>query len=521
MSYIKRACTSLLRGSGKALILIGLTLLLSTFVIGAIIIHQAIHQTALRMQQGMPTAVTARIESELFVDFPVDQEFPEFELITLEIANQIATLPYVSHFDYSRATSPNSTLMTYVPEIDNANIDTTGSYTNFFWLNGVSRPEVIFIEDGLFDLIDGRVFTEDEMNHSLEDHSPTPILIPNVIAELNDLAIGSSFNLYMPHFMLPDGADVPESGLVIDPDEIHNHPYNNWIPSPYEFQVIGIMDVDYNIATHLENLEMQRVIYNTVFIPNWKVELMIRNQHETGYVWEEVFSQERAHTIEAMLMPTIFWVLEDPSELEYFIEAALPLLPEYYTIDAWTQIFDPMESTLGNLRGLANQILWFGVGASLILLTLLISLYLRDRHHEMGIYLALGEKKSKIVRQILLEVLVVSLIGMSLAIFTGNILSDQVSQYLLRQELTQDTVWQTGSTFIGEWQQFSQLEFFGFGRELTLDELLEFFEIGINTQAIAIFYAVGTLTVVLATIVPVRNVLKLDVKEVLMQANIG
>ena len=61
-------------------------------------------------------------------------------------------------------------------------------------------------------------------------------------------------------------------------------------------------------------------------------------------------------------------------------------------------------------------------------------MYLRQK--EMGIYLALGEKKSKIIGQLLLESLVVCIVGASLAILTSMVFSNMLADSALQAMLT-------------------------------------------------------------------------------------
>ncbi|MCL1990907.1 MAG: ABC transporter permease [Defluviitaleaceae bacterium] len=522
MNFIQRARASVIRNPGKGAILLGLILLLASLIAGAIIIRQAINHTILQAQRSVLPIVTTSRDLELLWLF---DEQPVLELITEDIVEKIGELPYVNHFDYSLLVDPLTRLDVYVPELKNGDTDgidgnLDGEY-NFFWLSGVSHPEVIHIEEGLFELIEGRVFTAAEMNPPSDRSVPTPILMPRVIAQLNGLSIGSVFNLYYEHFMLPEDAVVPEGGFFIDSSEVWDHPYSNWESVSYEFEIIGLLDLDYHLAINEENFHMQFVVFNTVFAPNWKLDEMIREQFEARIEWQNIFNLEGGRTLEEMLTPTVFWVLEDSLYLEDFIVEAEPLLPDFYKIDAWTQVFTPLHGAMENMQSLADQILWFGVGAILIVLSLLILLYFRDRRHEMGIYLALGEKKIKIIFQLLAEVMTVSLVSLTVAIFIGNIVSSHVSQGMLRQGLIQESIWTTGSTSVGEWQQFSSLEFRGMGREVTLDELIEIFEVSLERETIVIFYAVGLVTIILSTLFPISYVLKLNAKEILMQGKIG
>jgi len=338
---------------------------------------------------------------------------------------------------------------------------------------------------------------------------------------MNGISLGETINLYQQTFVPPLYAEIPEEGLVVDEYELWEHPYNIQVNIPNQFVVIGLLDIDYHRATHMENIEMQRVVWNTFLVPNWKVESIILTFYENNEEWRNTFNIESRIALSEFLQPTVFWVLSDSIYMEQFIEAAEPILPDFYRIDTWRHVFNPLEGAMETMHWIARQVLLFAIAATLIILSLLITLYLRDRKQEIGIYLALGEKKEKIFFQIAMEVVFTSLISMTIAIFLGNITSSHFSERLLRQELAQEGIWTTGSTSIGEWEVFSELEFMGMGREMTISELAELFEISLNGQSVVIFYGIGFITILFSIIIPVTYALKLNLKRTLMQAKIG
>ena len=157
--------------------------------------------------------------------------------------------------------------------------------------------------------------------------------------------------------------------------------------------------------------------------------------------------------------------------------------------------------------------LWMGAGAMVIVLTLLILLYLRERKHELGIYMALGERKIKVVCQIVLEVFLVSVIGLILALVIANIVAQNISGSMLEAELLA-----IPARCWSYWP--SMLEMIGFGQELTADEMLEHFKVSLDVRTIFLFFVVSIGAVIASTIVPVVYILELNPKDILMKARI-
>jgi len=134
----------------------------------------------------------------------------------------------------------------------------------------------------------------------------------------------------------------------------------------------------------------------------------------------------------------------------------------------------------------------------------------------MGVYLALGERKGRIVSQILMEVVVTSFIGITLAVFAGHFISDAISGNMLRNALIEDAANQNddwGWGVMREWTVFDEI---GIPTTMSIDEMVDAFEVTLGFETIGLFYAIGLGAVVLSTLVPVMYVVTLNPKKVLM-----
>lgn len=532
MNITERAVINIRRNIGKTATLLGLVFLLGTVVASAIIINQTVYRTVDHLRRSVPTIITLGIDDDASV------EQMTLKPIKSELILEIGELPYVQDFDYSIGGHMFSSLHSHHPEdiigVEGAEIQFGRDEINsFFWLTGVSNTEIIHIEYGLFELVDGRTFTELELlSYDLSD--PIPIIISNEVAQINDLSVGTILNLYSERFSLPKDADVPEGGFTdLDDDEIVWHPYNRSGLESYEFVVIGIVDIDLQAASNIQHLQMQQVIYNVFFIPNQSAEMIRKNMFESQLEWLAVFNPGEELTLEEWMGDVnAFWILDDPLYMDSFKEEAMSILPDYVIFEDFVHIFDPLHQAMIPISQITNQILWFVSLAMVVVLGLLITLYLHDRRHELGIYLALGEKKFKIILQILLELMSVALVGFSLAILVGNLIAPQVSQRFLVHELTQgfstsESSWmphpETGTLIRvhPENELPSNIEFSGMSRELTVDEITNLFVVSLDRSIIVVFYAIGIITVIISSIVPTIYVLKLNPKELLMQSKLG
>jgi putative ABC transport system permease protein len=390
-----------------------------------------------------------------------------------------------------------------------------------FHVNGVSRPEIIYIEHGLYELVEGRLFTNEEINPYVIP-SIAPILVSREFAQSNDLSIGSYMELKsMPIFVLPEDANVPEGGFTDMEwgEELWNHPYNQAQEVIYEFEIVGIFDVTRILRGNIEELMDHQNMVNLFFTPNWRVYEAISDEANSWQLWADVFNmhdwneglvsilQAQADSITAL------WLLHDWEDVATFMEAANQILPPSLEVDeGLMDTFRPMIEATNSLNTIVSRVLWLASGAMVMVLTLLILLYLRERRHEIGIYLALGEKKVKIMLQLLLEIVIVSTLGLIMAFLVANMLSEQLSLSILQTELASN---ERSDDHIPV-----MLERLGFGQALAPDEMLAFFEVSLDMEAVILFFLGGLGTVTLSTVVPVVYIMEINPKEILMQAKV-
>ena len=140
--------------------------------------------------------------------------------------------------------------------------------------------------------------------------------------------------------------------------------------------------------------------------------------------------------------------------------------------------------------------------SSVILLSLIIQVFVNERKHEIGIFLSLGESKKNVITQIILEVLIVGLLGLSVSVFSGHLLSKSFSNDLLEKQIVQlDELYGDKDTT---------------SYEIEKEELLNTYSVNITLEYILCVYAGGTLIIVLSSIYPTRSILKMKPKKILL-----
>jgi len=518
MNFLKRAVTSILRRPGKSVILLLLVFILGTVIMGAISAKGAIANTDANLRRRMLLIVS--------IDFDwVDFDAASADLATrprLNSANihSIGALDYVEFYDFMlRLQLRSSELELFSPNgmefIGGTRVIRMEGEPMWFNLRGTSSTNMVQFDQDIMTLVQGNQFSESDMVAS-GDRSVA--IVSQEFATTNDLSIGSVIELsYFALFPHEDGG-WGWRGADTWADE------NIYAQLGMEFEIIGLFEIaenpDHNPALGPDWERVDRL--NDIFVPNWTLEDIRRRIHNAEItVWDALdyeapeWVQNRVIDDEYIPIQTLpMFIINDPANIESFREMAQDLLPEFHYFEVLTSTFDDIVSSMETIQGIADWVLWASIGATLLILSLLITLFLFDRRYEMGVYLALGEKKGKIISQILMEVVLTSLIGITLAVFAGHFISSTVSRSMLENELRAE---QSDDVWVGGWPQSSVFDDIGIPRrDMSIDEMMEAFEVSLNANTILLFYGIGFGAVVLSTVVPVIYIVKLKPKKVLM-----
>jgi len=514
MNYFKRAFTSIKRNLGKTCLLFLIVLILCSVISGTISANQAAENTERNLINSMLTI--ARVDLDWWT---LHEEWPDFwddpnaiRQITPEMINSIGALPYVETYDlFVEAHSLRSTdLERYEPEwpdgFGGGGMWVDGEeFGASFNVRGGNNPNIFDMEQGLIELVAGRTFTEAEM---LNDSNVA--LVSQAFAELNQLTIGSTMHFDLIVF-------EPQDGMMWDPD--HFTEENIFARQSYELDIIGIFAPLTELDTgdpwtdrdHIERIS------NRIYVPNNFAEAAL-NFWAEAYV--ESLSDEwlMNHDGTLMTVDDFIWIdhffsLYTAGDFPAFREAVAEIVPpQFQVIDAGGNT-SGIEAALGSMRSLTQTILWLAIGASLLILTLLITLFLRDRKREVGIYLALGERKRKLVAQFVAEIIVVAFVSIVVALFAGNILSATLSENMLISDLTAEE--NGGRDNMNVWDDNPFL-WQGYVNVVDTDEIIASYDVSLTPMVILLFFAIGLGTTLVATVIPMIYVVRLNPKKIMM-----
>ncbi|MCL2537290.1 MAG: ABC transporter permease [Coriobacteriia bacterium] len=505
MGVVKRVFSSIARNRGKSILVFLIVFVLGCVISGALAVSQAVHNTDAKIRASFPALASVEIDNHALNEYvnATGGEWPEdMAELCYEVLHEIAALPHVESYELSVGGSLLSTTVEhYVPEGNQGDMHVMGDY-NSFVLTGIHSATPLDISEGVIEMVQGRMFSEVELTNL----SAVAIVSEN-FARVNGLGVGSTLSL---ESVVWDTRTVRDTGFddsFFTEDNIHEQRL-------HDLEVVGIY-VPLIESTRADQwsgdwLRFERE--NRIYVPN--------NYAREVSIWQaeremQLFPDEEWYRDKEP--DDLVWVqnvfrLHDIGDMSAFRAAVEEMTPRFYTaLDAGSESLD-FRSSLESLRSLSNIILAIAVTASVLILSLLITLILRERKREIGIYLALGEKKTRVIFQMMAEVSAIALIAVSLALIVGSALSANVSESMLRNELiTAHAELAQRGTSVG-----GVLDRMGVMAHASLDQVMDAYRVSLDTTTIMLFYAVTFATILAATVLPMMYVVKLNPKKIMM-----
>jgi len=514
MSYVKRVFVSLFRQPIKTFVTFLLITVIGIVVSGAITVSMSINRTNENLLRSIPPIVSIDIDWDALWLTNPDAEAPE--QLTTDQLREFASFEQVETYILNHI----GFFQTHFLERVVADRWIQQGEPQQLYAIGTSTPNIAPIETGAMVLISGRQFTQEELKNN--DEHTSPIIVSEEFAIKNDLHLGSFFSLYRYNTIQVDDEWV-WAGLI------------NYRDFPkadvnLEFEVIGFFDVPINLELLAERYgqggyhfsfeyQSREQLLDAFFVPNWVFE-DLENRHIQQQ--QEIFSSatielpDWAYSIEPWLPYDMFFILYNVAFLDEFKQAVEPYLSEFHTFYDFSSTLDSLSGTMNNLNDISNFILVSSIIASILILGLIIMLFLNDRRKEVGIYLALGEKKKNVAIQIFLEITIVSLIGVTVALFIGERVADSMSSNMIKAELLRYEEESIEASFcLGAY--CPGLAHLGFiGSRLSVDEIHETFDVSLNTATIIIFYSITLGVVGVSSLLPIIMILKSNPKKLLL-----
>jgi len=445
MRVIKHAFLSLIRKPTKAIMIFAILFVVFGLVFTGIIIQNSITKSKEFVRNELGAEVEFKPD---YIKAMKDQlDSSEYEKLSLSttLAKVIAKdLAVKETYITERTSGVNESLKSAVSQGD-----------GFATATISSGPEASFPLIGTNTLIplefeQGYYTISDGRHRSEEDNGRDVLMISQELASKNNVAVG----------------DTVEITSSVD-------------DKAYSFEIIGIYtgSSSYTVDEMFTSLESEK-----------KLAVSIGDE-------------EHADSIRFML--------HDPMDVEAFIERHKNQIPsDYIYLYSNDTEYKTLTRPLDLIATITNILLWVVFIAGAIIMIAIITIFVRDRKFEIGLLLASGESKIKIIAQFMLEILVVSVLAFTIAAGTSQLSSGYVAKWIVTNQLVEDDADARSDVFAVSLDQENE-------DAVKISDVAKEFDVSINKKVIIQLIFISFGLVLFSTSTPLMIILAYKPRETL------
>lgn len=387
MNFMRRAFLYCLRHKAKTMILFLVMAVISAFLLVGLTIRDASADAASNVQAAIGGRLLLEIKTEGNYEFKGQDGgnttyVYSGDYITSPIIDAVSKVDGVAGYNVEDAAAAYyaGVNFKYLSSGWNFGFTKYGDYSSFTACLYSERCSAF--ESGRYSLIEGR---------HIKPEDSYAILISKELADYNNLSVGDTVTIY-DQFLDSEG----------------------WNPL-IDMEIVGIFNGTEGTAAGGEILVDQLqancgfVAYNTLFE-------MYKPYYENGVEYQSL---------------TIY--VKDPTKIQnvYDEVKALPELQgKTLKLSMDTEEYQTVETPLEALGSLVNAMLVIIVMVGFLVLVLLLTIWIRGRKKEIGIYLAIGQSKAGIAGQLFAETGIVSIAAFAASVLGSNIWMEKAGELL-------------------------------------------------------------------------------------------
>ncbi len=304
-----------------------------------------------------------------------------FETLQIDDIEKITAVSGISDYNITTAVTPVNPVN--FTRIEDSDVDQSSDFLGVSLIGNRKMELDPNVLSGNVTIKDGRMITADNSD---------VCVISKELAEKNQLSVGDKLKF--------------------------NDCHDREDPSAYEAEIVGIYEVKQKMTPYMsgDTFRSENVIFTDLSFPE-KAEGKAGNPlYEKAYFKVQDVKQYDT-TKDAIKKVKIDW-------------------KRYDLIDNNGNL-ETMSSNFNDLEDVSQILIYVVIAASSIILFLVFVFWLKNRTQEIGILLALGTPKIKILGQILLEALLIGALAVTLSFTAAPGVSKITADYLVKQQVRQ------------------------------------------------------------------------------------
>ncbi len=379
MNTFKRAVLYMTRKRGKALIIFLILFVLSTFAITGTSILKATQETALSLRRSVGGSIKLELDESKSQNWAYQQgaggTIVDYVGAPITDADVQKIMNIKGIKDYN-AVGDGSVFAKDFSFIQGIRF---GSGSDYSRLPSVTNSEYFnFFKRGAFRLVEGRHINADD------DHT---VLISTALAQKNGLKLGDKITVQCCY----DEGSWPDVQLTI----------------------VGIYEFTQEVS------------------PFFTTSTDKRNRLITDHgAMRDIMQTD---TIE--YKNGVDFYVDDPKDIEQIAKEIrnLDLNWDCFALSIDNTAYEAVAASLTAMQSIVTGLIVGIIIFSIIILTLILSMWIRQRTREAGILLSIGIRKSNIILQYVLEMLIVAMIAFGLSYFSGSAIAQETSDLIFDQ----------------------------------------------------------------------------------------
>ncbi|AOH54595.1 permease [Peribacillus muralis] len=476
MNFIKRAFLSVQARKGRSLILFAVFLVVTNLVLAGFAMQNVSETASDFARKKLGVDVTLGLDSEKFQKQAEKQleENPNERIkipeISTEAADKLAKSTYVKNFNYVKSAFGLAEGFTPIEVDENAgSVAMAGGQDQ----DDREMPNISLVGARTTDLLQGFTEGTEEIikgrGITAEDKGKKVALIEKQLAEENKLKVGDKVKIKK-----DDGK------------------------STIKVEIIGIFEASETVGPKPPIAFLD---------PSNKIYVSLESLKE--------FSDNK--DMKGTPIDKAIYYLNDPEQIDAFKAAGKKTDIDFdlFKLDAHDELYKKMVGPIENMAATSKWIIYLVSITGSIILGLIIMLTIKERRKELGILLSIGEKKGKLIGQLLVEVLCVAVLAFSLSIFTGGAVSQKMGDSLLQKEITASEEQENNP---GQRSGFVTTSDALMGSDLNQDvDPIDNIDVSVTSKEVMKLGGLGLLIAILSTIIPALSILRLKPKEILLK----
>jgi putative ABC transport system permease protein len=349
------------------------------------------------------------------------------------------------------------------------------------------HPKLIEMANGDYVIQEGRWYTQEEI-----DEGKPVVIVEQELAAFNNLKVGDSITIKMYDLQYYQNI-LTEDDVMMD-FEIVGIYKNNRVLDPsqpdYEWKSRDRLQQPGNLL-----LVNGGALANREFEVNKK----LNNAYNPGGEYQPVKDD---------LFYVSIYLLKDPLKIEEFKTNNTVNMNRFTKLNANDSVFQTFAKPLDSISFFAAIVVTIVIVNAIVIISLITALTLKMREYELGVLLAMGVPRNKVVMQLFAELLLITVIGFTLASVSGSLISTKIGNVVLEYQVTNSALdIKEGGQYWSPAQEYFT--------NITQEDMLSQYKVAVSPLLIVQIYGLGLIVVLISTIIPGLMIMRYEPKRIM------